>query len=127
MTGKELLLGCCLAMAFVAGLQQPGQCGGGNRLRLEARLSGEGTPASGKAKFEARGTRLRLSVEVEDFITAPGVAVIDVAGHTYTVNLSAAGFGDLNLDTENGQAVPDLSGGGTVVVTSGDEQISGRF
>ena len=60
-------------------------------------------------------------------VAMAGLTVIDVAGHTYTVNLSAAGFGDLNLDTENGQAVPDLSGGGTVVVTSGDEQISGRF
>ncbi|HRF01729.1 MAG TPA: hypothetical protein PLI18_14495 [Pirellulaceae bacterium] len=130
MSGKLLLAVASVALMFVAALPQSGQCaggGGGGRVRLEARLSGQGTPASGKARFEARGSRMKLTVEVEDFITAPAQATVNVAGNVYVLNLSGAGFGDLNLDTENGQAVPDLSGGGSVVVTVGAEEIRGNF
>lgn len=131
MFGKSLAAGLIIAMTLVMTLQPQAQAGGGGgggaRVRLQARLGGAGTPASGKANFEARGSRMKLSVEVEDFIGAPGVATVDINGSTYALQINAAGFGDLNLDTENGNSVPNLSGGGTIIVTLGAERISGSF
>lgn len=132
MLGKTLTAGLFIALTLVMCIQPEAEAGrgggrGGSQVRLQARLAGAGTPASGKARFEARGSRMKLSVEVEDFIGAPGVASVDINGTVYTLQINAAGFGDLNLDTENGQSVPNLSGGGTVVVTLGTERISGSF
>ncbi len=96
---------------------------GGNRTKLETRLSStaEGEPlASGKAKFEKRSDRIRLSVQVEDVVAAEEVEVFVDGASIGTVAIDAAGGADINLDSRDGDDVPVLEAGDLVEVrTSG--------
>ncbi len=95
---------------------------GGNRTRLEGRLtatSDQESLASGKAKFEMRGDRTRLSVQIEDIVAA-GAVEITVGGTSLgTVQINAVGQADVNLDSRDGDFVPVLEDGDVIVVTAG--------
>lgn len=96
---------------------------GGNRTKLETRLSSTTAAeplASGKAKFEMRTNRIRLSVEVEDVFAAAKVEVFVNGASIGTVVIDAAGGADINLDSRDGDSVPVLEAGALVEVrTSG--------
>ncbi len=101
---------------------------GDNETRLETRLTStaEGPAkrvqpaapalASGKAKFEMRPDRIRLSVEVEDVVASEEVEVFVNGASIGTVAIDAAGGADINLDSRDGDSVPILKAGHLVEV-----------
>lgn len=95
---------------------------GGGGTKLEGRLAATSPAeslASGKAKFEMRGDRTRLSVQIEDIVAA-GAVEITVGGISLgTVQINAVGQADVNLDSRDGDSVPVLEDGDVIVVTAG--------
>jgi len=89
-----------------------------SEIRLETRLMATAADrlASGNAKFEVRPDRTRFSVEVED-VSTRGNHEIKINGTSVDlfvmVNL---GVGDLNLDSRDGDTVPELKSGDVVQV-----------
>jgi hypothetical protein len=95
------------------------------QVRLEAQLFGSDADplASGKARFEARADRIRLTVEVEDVsASASGVLAI-FANDTLVgmVSIDAFGFADLNLDSRLGDDVPVLQRGDMITVYDAED------
>ncbi len=103
--------------------------------RLEAALSGAaigGIAPGGHGDWrELPGTDQRISVEVQDVNRPAGtVLVVDACGtaNIGTITLDAFGFGDLNLDTRDGQSVPNCASGDTVTVREGSTpRLTGTF
>ncbi|MBI5288739.1 MAG: hypothetical protein HY873_07175 [Chloroflexi bacterium] len=114
--------------------------GGGGSTKAEVRLDVVDTAnnalASGKAKSEQRPDRTRFSIEAEDVQTEPGAyqvritrngsPVADSAG--ITLNVDTLGFGETELNTQDGDTVPTVLSGdlvevldptGTTVILSG--------
>ncbi len=101
--------------------------------RLRTRLAGaaiQGKTPEGHADFrmDDKG-RTRLNVEVENVNLAAGT-VLDVSiqhGMTSTVvghiTLSALGFGELELNSQDGDAVPAVQSGDMVIVKNGTAAI----
>ena len=95
-------------------------------VRLEARLQATAADplASGTAKFERRDNgRRKFSTEVED-VSVDGTGQVRVYrnGQAYfsaPIQITN-GFGDLNLDTLNGQQVPGMRAGDGVGVFNAD-------
>ena len=84
--------------------------------RLEGALTAAGGGLqSGKAKYEQRNDRTRLSVEVED-LALIGTFTVKVNGTVVGTILVLLGAGDLNLDTRDGDSAPTLSAGAKVEV-----------
>lgn len=114
-------------VAFLASPARPTSA----ETKLEVRLDSATTPASGKAKFESRSDRVRFSTEVED-MSSDGFGTVLVL-HEGTVILDqpveiVAGVGDLNLDSRDGDAVPNIVQGDVVQVFFGGELIlTGTF
>lgn len=90
------------------------------RVRLQARLSptAEGRSASGKAAYDERGTKRKLSIEVQH---APRNAILTVTagGQSFSLATDALGVGKVELKTEAGQSVPELRAGSRVSVAQG--------
>jgi len=105
---------------------------GGDETKLEARMSA-GANAEAKGKYEAKDSRTRLSVEVQGTANAvPGGAVrIVIGSFSATVPFDAvANNFDLNLDSQDGDAVPTVSAGDMVQVfdaRTGGLMLSGPF
>ena len=128
---SDQLLGPEDAASTVAAPGDQGQAAPGadlRRGRIEVRLSATSADprASGKAKFEVRDSRRRFSTEVEDVavngtgrvrVTRSGQTVLDAP-----IQISN-GFGDLNLDTLDGQQVPGMRPGDVVRVTNANGQV----
>ncbi|MCA9184898.1 MAG: hypothetical protein R3E01_26920 [Pirellulaceae bacterium] len=79
------------------------------RIRLQASLTptAQQALASGKAKYEERGTRRKFSCEVEDL---RGVSRINVTlgARLLGTRPVVGGIADLNLDTIRGNTVPRM-------------------
>lgn len=91
---------------------------GDNETRLESRLAATAERealASGKAKFEMRPDRIRLSVEVQDVAVAEQVEVF-IDGDSIGIVAIVAGGADINLDIRDGDSVPVLGAGALVEV-----------
>jgi hypothetical protein len=100
-----------------------------SEVRLRARLAGSaigGVNPEGNADFrsDARG-RTRLNVEVEH-VNLPQGTVLSVSlthGGTSTVightTLNALGFGELELNSQDGDSVPAVQTGDVVTVMNG--------
>ena len=113
-----LFIAAILTLAFTP-TATASRGGGGTRTRLEVRMESPTSQASGTAKFEQRGSRMKFSVEVED-VNGTDV-VITAGGQSFDLHLDGSGFGDLNRDTRNGQSVPSLKEGDEVVVWLGGQ------
>jgi hypothetical protein len=104
-----------------------------NETRLRTRLAGaaiEGKTPEGNADFRSdqRG-RSRLNVQVEN-VNLPAGTVLTVAvqdGTTVinagTITLPAFGFGELELNSEDGASVPAVHKGEMVTVSNGGVRI----
>lgn len=126
-TTKTFYLGAALA-AFVLGtfaVMYPSSSGA-QELRLRGDLvAGDGV-ASGSGKFERRGlsclspngTRCKFSVEVEDFSTDGNFNVFAGSFNMGQISV-ASGVGDLNLDTDLGATIFNLTSPTTVQVRDG--------
>ncbi len=98
--------------------------------RLEGRLvaTSASPKASGTAKWELRGSRVKFSTEVEDVNTS-GKHDVRVNGTTIDYVNVINGFGDLNLDSTLGHNVPSFKSGDRVEVfnPSGKVILSGTL
>ena len=104
-----------------------------NETRLRTLLAGsalQGKTPEGHADFrsDARG-RIRLNVEVE-YVNLPAGTVLTVSVQEEqvvtsvgTIKLSAFGGGELELNSEDGEAVPAVKKGDMVTVGNGGKRI----
>ena len=100
----------------------------GGETRLRTGLTGgaiAGLIPSGHAEFRATPAqgRARLNVEVEDVNLSPGTQVdvfIDgTQAGSITIGAAPIRGGELELNSQDGQAVPAVSAGAVVVVRNG--------
>jgi hypothetical protein len=100
-------------------LQTSGGSGTEIRLRADLNPTAAGGMADGHADWRSRGGRRQFSIEVED-VQRDGVGrarVVRAGTVVWTRSITiSGGFADLNLDTQNGQAVPSLQAGDVVQV-----------
>ena len=111
-----------VCLAAVLSLPVSNAWGRDQRIELVARLSASGSSSSGKAKFEQRSDREKFSVEIEDGPDGTTVEIV-AGGASFLLVLDAVGFGDLNLDSRQGDGVPAVSVGDEVVVVTPDQLI----
>lgn len=85
------------------------------RVRLETDLSptAAAPDAEGHARFESRPDRARFRVEVEEVSVTSAVNVL-VNGNLVGVLILDHGFGELDLNSRDGDAVPTLQAGDEV-------------
>jgi hypothetical protein len=97
--------------------------------RLRTRLSGaavQGKTPEGNADFRSNSRgRTRLNVEVEN-VNLPAGTVLQVsvqhAGMTVavgTITMTAGGFGELELNSQDGDTVPQVQSGDMIMVANG--------
>ena len=88
-----------------------------NRVRLETDLSTTAADpdAEGHARFESRTDRVRFRVEVEDIDVTASVNVLVNGNLIGTITLDN-GFGELDLNTKDGDKVPVLKAGDEVEI-----------
>ncbi len=101
------------------------------RTRLEARLGGP-TLASGKAKFEQRGRRMKYNVELEDALRNTTYTVVIKRGASSmnggAIRTNRFGFGEIDLDTTEGDQLRQLREGDVVQILIGNRVVvSGRL
>jgi hypothetical protein len=110
------------------------QSGGGGEVRLSARMV-SGT-ASGKADYRERGNRRRLNVEAEDLPnTTPSPQTVIVNGAPVgNMTLAACPIpaqqllcGEMELNTQDGQAVPIVTRGQIVSIGGNPSVLSGTI
>lgn len=98
-----------------------------NEVRIQTRLAGgaiNGVTPSGSARFRSRGASANFSVEVEDVALADGtvLTVTLMRGTTAlpagTLTLTLRG-GEIDVNTNDGDAVPQAQSGDVVVVADG--------
>ena len=122
--------------------QNNGQNNGQNQAnaetRLRTRLAGgpiQGKTPEGNADFrvDTARNRSRLNVEVEN-VNLPAGTVLTVTlqrGATMTplgtIKLDAFGFGELELNSQDGDAVPAVQAGDMVLVAHGGTILAGVF
>ncbi|MBI4014918.1 MAG: hypothetical protein HY365_03105 [Candidatus Aenigmarchaeota archaeon] len=102
---------------------------GDDRIVLRTALDAlNGTP-SGHAKFEERSDRTKFSVEVEDVNLSNGTKLTVLVNGNATGEITLSlGRGELELDSRNGDSVPDITEGTVVVVTDQQtEVVKGTF
>jgi len=132
------LVGAIIAAAAVMAFANPfAGAGSTTQTKLIAELTATNADplASGKTKWEERFNnaeleRRRTSTEVEDVSTTGDHVVRVTRGNpaveiaTMTVSVDALGFGDLNLDTRDGDTVVILEEGDSVEVwTPGPDSV----
>lgn len=134
MLGVSFTVGAVALTLALADISHAGSgAGGGGELRAKTRLAGAaitGVVPSGHADYRERGNSRRLNVEVEDvkltvgsldvFVNTDKVGVVVLAP---CVPGSPLLCGDLELNTNDGQVVPDLAGNETVTVKNGAASI----
>lgn len=108
-----------------------------NQRRLRTRLTGgaiQGRIPEGSADFRSDTRRSRLNVEAENVNLAAGTMLqVSVQRgttitHVGTITLSALGEGELELNSEDGDNVPDIQKGDMVTVAHGATTIlAGAF
>lgn len=98
----------------------------GSETRLEARMN---PGADGKAKFEERDDRTRLSVEIEGQVANTTYEIFIDGDSIGIFTTNAVGFADLNLDSRDGDSVPSVNAGDLVEVkdVNGNAILSGTF
>lgn len=90
--------------------------------RLQARLTGT-TLASGQAKFEQKGTRMKFNVQIEDAARNANYGVVVRRGtlivYRGAIRTDGFGRGVIDIDNTEGDVVPQMRSQDTVVVNSG--------
>lgn len=126
------LLAAAMGLAIVFGPLGVG-AGGANRTKLEVRLDATDVDplASGKTKWEQRFEddgitleRQRTSTEVEDVSTIGAHEIlVNGASVGMSVEVDVLGFGDLNLDSRDGDTVIDMAIGDLIEVLNPDGDV----
>jgi hypothetical protein len=120
-----------IALLFISTANMVWADGGGKstETRLRTRLAGaaiQGKTPEGNADFRSdRRGRMHLNVEVEEVNLPAGTVLRVSVSHAGvptavgTITLSALGFGELELNSEDGDTVPAIVAGDMVVVSDG--------
>jgi hypothetical protein len=128
-------LACVALLATLAALAAGPAFAGDDETIIQAGLSGAaigGQTPHGKAVFRQRpGNDLKLEVQVED-VNLPAGTVLGVfvgGGQIGVITLNALRAGEVELETERGQAVPAVTNGTAVAVRnqSGANIVTGAF
>ncbi len=114
------LAGCVAMVALLVAL--PFGVRADDRIRLEAVLQGtDNDPAAfGRARFEVQGDRARFEVRVEGITSASVVFVVVGEDFLGAIELDDQGRGELRLDSQNGDVIPEIAGGDTVGIFGDD-------
>jgi len=105
--------------------------GGSQELRIQTRLTGgaiNGVVPSGNARFRSRTGSSNFSVEVED-VNLPNGTVLTVTLNRGGAILPAgsltltARFGEIDVNTKDGDVVPQAQSGDIVVVSGGGDPL----
>ncbi len=128
-------LACVAIVATLAALAAGPAFANDDETIIQAGLSGAaigGSTPHGKAVFRQRpGNDLKLEVEVEDVnLPAGTVLTVFVGGQQFaTLTLGTLRAGEVERETERGQAVPAVTNGTTVAVrnSSGANIVTGAF
>jgi len=100
-----------------------------SEIRMLADLNPtDGGIADGRADYRERGNSMRLNVEVED-VSPNTTFTIEISGNTLgTITTNSFGTSELELNTNDGQAVPKILRGDLVQIFQGTELVlSGSF
>lgn len=100
-----------------------------SEIRMLADLNPtNGGVADGHADYRERGLSMRLNVEVED-VSPNTTFTIEISGNTLgTITTNIFGIAELELNTNDGQAVPKVLRGDLVEIFQGTELVlSGSF
>jgi hypothetical protein len=100
-----------------------------SEIRMLADLNPtNGEVADGHADYRERGNSIRLNVEVED-VSPNTTFTIEISGNTLgTITSNSFGTAELELNTNDGQAVPKILRGDLVQIFQGAELVlSGGF
>jgi hypothetical protein len=128
---QKLMTVVALALSVMIATADDGKGKDGSNaaeVRVRAKLAGPailGRTPEGSADFRSQNAQTRLSVEVENVNMAAGtkltVAVVHgvVSTTVGTITLSSTGFGELELESQNGAMVPAVVAGDMVTVSSG--------
>jgi len=124
-----------LALAAMAFAAFTGSASAAQRPGVERQAALHGSAmfpnADGKARFRDRGGEQELEVEVEDAHALAGTTVrVFVSGtRVGNIRLNRFGNGQLNLNSDQGEAVPAVKAGTTVRVRTagGALVVSGSF
>ncbi|HEX8353563.1 MAG TPA: hypothetical protein VF611_11730, partial [Pyrinomonadaceae bacterium] len=128
-------LACVALMAMLAAFSASPASADDDETIIEARLAGAaigGSTPHGKAVFRQRpGNDLKLEVEVQDVNLPAGTALnVFVGGRQIgVITLNTLRAGEVELETERGQAVPAVSNGTGVAVRNqaGADIVAGTF
>jgi len=123
-----------MAFALVSVASQSAMSGE-EKTRNEADLSSTSADplASGEAKSESRGSRLKLTIEVEDIasVGAGGTLNAFINGASVgSMTVDALGTAKIDIDTDEGDTVPGPYGDGDVVeirLAGGTVILAGSF
>lgn len=128
MISRRNLFGLTLAvvgMAFLAAdATQAMAQSGGNRVRLEARMSGGG--AQSKARYEertARPNRRKFTFELEKGTAGTVITVKHNGSDLGTRTIDAFGNAKIDVDTNEGDAVGAMAAGDEISVWVGGVQV----
>ncbi|MDQ3882200.1 MAG: plastocyanin/azurin family copper-binding protein [Thermoproteota archaeon] len=89
---------------------------------------GMGAAADGRANYRERGNSMRLNVEVED-VSPNTTFTVEISENTLgTITTNSFGTAELELNTNDGQAVPKVLRGDLVEILQGPQLVlSGSF
>ena len=105
-------------------------------IRLKARLAGNAAGPTGEAEFHSNPAKLRSSLEIEvEHVAIPDNTVLTVVLHQGTTDTTIGtmtlkgGEGELELSTEEGDKVPAVAKGDTLMIQfpAGTTILSGTF
>ena len=132
---KQVMTSALAAALMLGGLSMltPAAVTADNRAaetRIQSKLTGgalNGVTPSGSARFRSRGTASNFSVEVEDVALADGT-VLTVTLMRGTTAIPAGTLrlalrrGEIDVNTNDGDTVPQAQAGDVVVVSDGGAQ-----
>lgn len=122
------ILGLAVAMLALPGQSAFGQGGGGGRARMSARMSA----VKAVAKYEERGSRRKFNFQLELGVPGQTGVVTAVAADGKTVTLgtfvvNALRRGIIDIDTTEGDDVPDLNAGSVITLVINGKTSTGTL
>lgn len=133
MNAKKIWAGFLVAVVMSAMMAVSNANAAAAETRLRAQLAGaaiNGRVPKGQSEFRDRTTRTQLKVQVEDVNLADGATLNVLINNNQVGQITLVlGRGSLQLNTGDGDAIPPMGLGSTVVVTNqaGTTIVAGSF
>ena len=133
MNAKKIWAGFLVAVVMSALMAVSNANAAGAETRLRSQMAGaaiNGRVPKGQAEFRARTARTQLNVQVEDVNLGDGTTLNVLINNNPVGQITLAlGRGSLQLNTGDGDSIPPIGLGSTVVVTNqaGATIVAGSF